>query len=215
MLTGAEVDQTARATDFARAAGFTVFATADTLAALDANPIFGVLAADVVTRTTVDARRRFPLPGGVTCRTVRGSGQGGALSREDGRTRDCRRNRRQCRRRNRLRLTAARLCAGRSRVTAAMLARLARADVIMFDATLFRDDEMIASGTGSKTGRRMGHMPLDGKDGTLAALAGLPGRRILTHINNTNPVLIEGSPERRRVEAAGFEVAEDGMEIVL
>jgi len=49
----------------------------------------------------------------------------------------------------------------------------------------------------------------------LAALAGLAGRRILTHINNTNPILIEGSPQRRQVEAAGFEVAEDGMEIVL
>jgi pyrroloquinoline quinone biosynthesis protein B len=104
---------------------------------------------------------------------------------------------------------------GAAGVTSAMLARLARADAIMFDATLFRDDEMIASGTGSKTGRRMGHMPLDGEDGALAVLAGLPGRRILTHINNTNPILIEDSPERRRVEAAGFEVAEDGMEIVL
>jgi pyrroloquinoline quinone biosynthesis protein B len=61
----------------------------------------------------------------------------------------------------------------------------------------------------------MGHMPLDGADGTLAALGGLRGRRILTHINNTNPILIEGSAERRKVEAAGFEVAEDGMEIVL
>jgi len=47
------------------------------------------------------------------------------------------------------------------------------------------------------------------------ALAGLPGRRILTHMNNTNPILIEGSVERRKVEEAGFEVAEDGMEIVL
>jgi pyrroloquinoline quinone biosynthesis protein B len=74
---------------------------------------------------------------------------------------------------------------------------------------------MIKTGTGAKTGRRMGHMPLEGADGTLAALAGLGGRRILTHINNTNPILIEGSPERRRVERAGFEVAEDGMEIAL
>jgi pyrroloquinoline quinone biosynthesis protein B len=61
----------------------------------------------------------------------------------------------------------------------------------------------------------MGHMPLDGEDGTLAALGAYKARRILTHINNTNPILIEGSPERRKVEAAGFEVAEDGMEIVL
>jgi len=96
-----------------------------------------------------------------------------------------------------------------------MRERLARADVVFFDGTLFSDDEMIVTGTGGKTGRRMGHMPLAGDDGTLAALAGLGDRRILTHINNTNPILIQGSAERRRVEAAGFEVAEDGMEIVL
>jgi len=104
---------------------------------------------------------------------------------------------------------------GAAAVTDAMRARLDRADIVFFDGTLFTDDEMIAGGTGSKTGRRMGHMPIDGESGTLAALAGLPGRRILTHINNTNPILVEGSAERRKVEAAGFTVAYDGMEIVL
>ena len=85
----------------------------------------------------------------------------------------------------------------------------------MFDGTLFTDDEMIASGTGTKTGRRMGHMPIEGPDGSLAALADLPGRNIFIHVNNTNPILIDGSPQRLRVEAAGFEVAFDGMEIVV
>jgi pyrroloquinoline quinone biosynthesis protein B len=61
----------------------------------------------------------------------------------------------------------------------------------------------------------MGHMPVGGPDGTLAALKGLARRRILIHINNTNPILIEDSPQRRAVEAAGFEVAEDGMRIEL
>jgi pyrroloquinoline quinone biosynthesis protein B len=61
----------------------------------------------------------------------------------------------------------------------------------------------------------MGHLPISGPDGSLARLAGLAKRRIFTHINNTNPILIEGSLERRRVEAAGFEVAADGLEIVL
>jgi pyrroloquinoline quinone biosynthesis protein B len=61
----------------------------------------------------------------------------------------------------------------------------------------------------------MGHMPIDGDGGSLSALAGLPGRRIYIHINNTNPILVDGSPERRCVEAAGIEVGEDGMEIVL
>ena len=82
-------------------------------------------------------------------------------------------------------------------------------------APCFADDEMIASGTGKKTGRRMGHMPIDGADGSLAALKGLGKRRIYIHINNTNPILIEGSPERRQIEDAGFEVAADGLEIRL
>jgi pyrroloquinoline quinone biosynthesis protein B len=61
----------------------------------------------------------------------------------------------------------------------------------------------------------MGHMPVDGPDGSIAALAGVAGRKIFVHINNTNPILVDGSPERARVVAAGWEVAEDGMEIVL
>ena len=105
--------------------------------------------------------------------------------------------------------------------------RLERADVVLFDGTLFADDEMIVSGTGTKTGRRMGHMPIDGADGSLAELAALDRgpdsrtgkrlgkRRIYIHINNTNPILIDGSPQRQRVEAAGWEVAADGMEISL
>ena len=58
-------------------------------------------------------------------------------------------------------------------------------------------------------------MPIDGADGSLAALAALRRRRIFIHINNTNPILVDGSPERARVERAGWEVAYDGMEIVL
>ena len=93
--------------------------------------------------------------------------------------------------------------------------RLARADVVLFDGTLYDDNEMIRNGTGEKTGRRMGHIPIDGPDGTLTALANLPGRRILIHINNTNPILVEDSVERARVMSAGWEVAEDGLEIKL
>jgi len=81
--------------------------------------------------------------------------------------------------------------------------------------TLFRDDEMITTGTGAKTGRRMGHIPIDGEDGSLAALDGISARRIYVHINNTNPVLVAGSPERVHVERKGWEIAEDGMEIAL
>jgi pyrroloquinoline quinone biosynthesis protein B len=104
---------------------------------------------------------------------------------------------------------------GAAAVTDAMRARFARADAVLFDGTLFRDDEMLRTGTGQKTGRRMGHMPIDGEGGALQALDGLKTRRIFIHINNTNPIQIDGSPERAKVEAAGWQVAEDGMEIVL
>jgi pyrroloquinoline quinone biosynthesis protein B len=104
---------------------------------------------------------------------------------------------------------------GAAAVTAAMTKRIKRANVVFFDGTLFRDDEMIMSGTGAKTGRRMGHMPIDGEDGSLAALEGVAGRRVYVHINNTNSILVAGSPERLHVERKGWEVAEDGMEIVL
>ncbi|HEX4260669.1 MAG TPA: pyrroloquinoline quinone biosynthesis protein PqqB [Acetobacteraceae bacterium] len=93
--------------------------------------------------------------------------------------------------------------------------RLAGADALLFDGTLYKDEEMQEAGVGAKTGRRMGHAPITGAGGSLDFLAGLPGRRIYYHINNTNPILLEGSPERREVERAGIEVAHDGMEVRL
>jgi pyrroloquinoline quinone biosynthesis protein B len=104
---------------------------------------------------------------------------------------------------------------GAAALTPGLKSRLSRADVVLFDGTLFVDDEMLRSGTGTKTGRRMGHMPISGPGGTLSELDQLRCRRIFIHINNTNPVLIDGSPERQQVESAGWEVAEDGQEIVL
>ncbi len=87
---------------------------------------------------------------------------------------------------------------------------------LLFDGTVFHDDEMAAAGVGTKTGRRMGHLPICGEDGSLRALAGAEvGRRVFVHINNTNPILDERSTERRIVEEAGWEVAFDGMEMTL
>ena len=105
---------------------------------------------------------------------------------------------------------------GCARVTEDLDARIANADVLFFDGTLFADDEMIANGLGDKTGRRMGHMPVSGPGGTLELLARhAQVRRILIHINNSNPILIEGSPEEAKVKAAGWEIAFDGMEVCL
>jgi len=105
---------------------------------------------------------------------------------------------------------------GCSEVPPALADRLRGADLVLFDGTLWRDDEMIEAGVGVKTGRRMGHLSCSGLDGTIAAFSGLDVRRkIFIHINNTNPLLIAGSAERREAAACGWEVAYDGMEIVL
>ncbi len=94
--------------------------------------------------------------------------------------------------------------------------RLGRSGLVFFDGTTWTDDEMQTTGVGVKTGRRMGHMCMSGSDGSIAAFAGLNvGRKIFVHINNTNPVLLSDSPERAEAEAAGWEIAEDGMDIRL
>ena len=97
-----------------------------------------------------------------------------------------------------------------------LLARLQGAPLLLFDGTLWRDDEMIVSGVGQKTGQRMGHISLSGPQGSIAGLADMDvGRKVFVHINNTNPILVEGAPERLETEAAGWEIAYDGMEIKL
>jgi pyrroloquinoline quinone biosynthesis protein B len=94
--------------------------------------------------------------------------------------------------------------------------RLRDAPAVFFDGTTFTDDEMIRHGLGVKTAARMGHMAMSGPEGSLAAFAGLNvGRKIYIHINNSNPALRAGSPERAQVEAAGWQVAHDGLEVTL
>ena len=89
-------------------------------------------------------------------------------------------------------------------------------DVCLLDGTFWNDEELISTGVGSKTAREIGHLPLSGARGLLREF-GPPnrGRRILIHINNTNPILDEQSPEHREVRDAGWEIAYDGMEIDL
>jgi len=89
------------------------------------------------------------------------------------------------------------------------------ADCLFFDGTFWSEDELVALGIGTKKARDMAHWPLAGSNGSLSVLAKSSSRRILIHINNTNPVLRDDSPERRQAEQAGVEVAYDGMEIVL
>jgi len=85
---------------------------------------------------------------------------------------------------------------------------------LLIDGTCWDDDELVQLGISSKTARVMGHLPIAGDGGSLAQLAAFDiGRVIYIHINNTNPILIEDSPQRKTVEAHGIEVAFDGMEL--
>jgi len=214
VLSGGEIDQTAGLLNLRERQSFTLFGTQDTLAALDGNPIFGALAPDVVARRAVAPGAAFALPGGLSAELFTVPGKV-PLYLETGAVQTSVESGVNVGLEIKSRATTLTFVPGAAAVTPALRERLARADIILFDGTLFTDDEMIASGTGEKTGRRMGHMPIDGADGSLAALKGLGKRRIYIHINNTNPILIEGSPERRQVEDAGFEVAADGLEIRL
>jgi pyrroloquinoline quinone biosynthesis protein B len=212
VLTGAEIDQIAGLLSLRESTPFTLYATPSSHAAVAANAMFGAMTA--MTRRAVNPGERFMLAGNIEASlfTVPGKlplyleGDEPELGAESAANVGIE-----------LQRDGARLVfiPGAAALTPALRERLARADVILFDGTLFADDEMLRSGTGHKTGRRMGHMPIDGEGGALQALHGLSARRIFVHINNTNPIQIDGSTERAKVEAAGWQVAEDGMEIVL
>jgi len=97
----------------------------------------------------------------------------------------------------------------------AVFRRMAEADCIMVDGTFWTNDEMIAWGLSTKTARDIGHLPQSGPGGMMDWLDELPAgvRKILIHINNTNPILDEASPQRAELTRRGIEVAYDGMRI--
>ncbi len=193
LLTGAEVDTIAGLLHLREGHRFGLYGAPQSIAVLDQNPIFRALNPANVTRHTIALDEEFTLLG-ITI-TADGEALGLALSAGGG---------------------TLHYIPGCAMMTAPIRARLAGAASVMFDGTLFTDDEMIRLGAGPKTGRRMGHMPMTGADSTLEAFADIPvARRIFVHINNTNPALLADSPERAMLTAAGWEVAEDGMELCL
>ena len=98
----------------------------------------------------------------------------------------------------------------------AVAMELAAADCALIDGTFWSDDEMATHGISTKRARDMGHLPLSGPGGMIERLAAFQRpRKVLVHINNTNPILDEDSPERRTLDGAGIDVAHDGMRIDL
>ena len=103
---------------------------------------------------------------------------------------------------------------GVQELTPEVLAELQDCACLLVDGTCWRDDELTRLGLAAKTSRAMGHLPIDGPGGSLGPLSGLPAEhKIYTHINNTNPILLEDSAERGIVKRHGLRVAEDGMEL--
>lgn len=212
VLTGGDVDAIAGLLTLRERQPFTVHATRRIHDVLDANPIFEVLARDVVARSVEALEVPFALDEGLVARFFAVPGKA-PLYLEDGEAAppmvvddttvgldiiaDGRR------------LVFIPGCAA---MTPDLLSRTQDADILFFDGTLWRDDEMVLAGVGQKTGGRMGHMSLSGPDGTLAAFAGARiGRKVIIHINNSNPILLGDSAERAQAQAAGWTVAEDGM----
>jgi pyrroloquinoline quinone biosynthesis protein B len=215
VLTNAEVDSSAGLLDLRERQPFAIFGTEATLEAIGGNRMFDVVDRAVAPRKTVRLGESFEALPGLRLEMFAIPGkvplwlEEGAVSTDDiGESTVCVAVEAAGKR-----LVYAPACA---RVTEDLDARIAEADALFFDGTLFTDDEMIANGLGDKTGRRMGHMPVSGPGGTLESLARhANSRRILIHINNSNPILVEGSPEEAKVKAAGWEIAFDGMEVSL
>jgi pyrroloquinoline quinone biosynthesis protein B len=98
----------------------------------------------------------------------------------------------------------------------ALLDRLNRADLLLFDGTFWTDDELPSLGISDRTAREMDHLPVSGPHGSLERLARLKTpEKVYTHINNTNPMLLVNSPERATVEEFGLKVGSDGMSFLV
>ncbi len=218
LLTNADIDHIGGLLTLRERQAFDLFATEEVIRVLAANPIFDALDPALVPRRTVALEAPvelvpgiratlFPVPGKVPLfleakgadariRTDLIGEQTVGVALSDG-------------------AATVFYVPGCAAMTPELAERLRGAALVFFDGTLWTDDEMIAAGVGQKTGRRMGHMPISGPDGTIAAFAELGVRRkIFVHMNNTNPVWRDG-PERAEAAAAGWEIAHDGMEVSL
>ncbi|OPF90755.1 pyrroloquinoline quinone biosynthesis protein PqqB [Rhodopseudomonas palustris] len=224
ILTNGEVDAVAGLLSMREGSPFSIYAHDKVLAILRANSIFNVLNESIVPRRPIATDQPFEplLPDGalsglqITAFEVPGKGawylEGRAHPGGDSQSGDT------------LGLTITDKSTGQSlhvltacaRVTDDLKARLAGAPLLLFDGTVWRDDELITAGLGTKTGQAMGHIAMAGDDGAIAALADLGiGQKLFLHINNSNPALLAHSAERGQLETAGWQIPADGTEVTL
>ena len=223
ILTNGDVDHVAGLLTLREGHAFNLYAAQRVLSALSCNPIFNVLRSDLVARQVVTLDRQWDVDGpkgplGLSVEMFAVPGKV-ALYLEDETAADYGSTVGDT---VGLKVTQAETGAsfyyvpGCARLDESLCQRLLGARLVFFDGTLFTNTEMLDQGLLPKTGERMGHMNMSGPDGSLVGFKDLNvARRIYIHINNSNPVLREDSAERAAVEAAGWEVAYDGMEIHL
>jgi pyrroloquinoline quinone biosynthesis protein B len=213
LLTNGDIDHVAGLLTLREMQPFTLFATPGIHEVLDANPIFEALNRSVVPRKAVALKAPFELVPGLEATLFAVPGKV-PLYMESGEVRTDLVGEQTVG--VELRAGAARIhyIPGCAMMTDALRARLDGADVVFFDGTLWRDDEMQRAGLGEKTGKRMGHMSMSGADGTIAAFEDIRvGQKVFVHMNNTNSVLRPDSDERAQAEDAGWIIGRDGMEI--
>lgn len=216
LVTNGDLDHIAGLLTLREKQEFRLYATAQIHEILAANPVFSALDPDFVRRRTIALEESFELAPGLVATLFPTPGKTPLFLEGDGPVATDVEGEQTVG----VALEAAGKRAlyipGCARVTPALKARIETAQTLLFDGTVFHDDEMVREGVGAKTGARMGHIAMAGADGSLAALRDVADvRKIYIHINNTNPVLRPGSQERAEVLAAGWELAQDGMEIRL
>jgi len=217
VVTGFEIDQVSGLLNLREDQGFRLHATAFVLAALRANAIFNVLAPPAVVRREMQMWQPFSPDGGgsieITALPVPGKGflhsTGDDLEpHRDGTIglviRDVTRG------------TRAAYIPSCAAITDTVLRAIDGVDSLLFDGTLYTDRELIDQRLSHKTGAMMGHIAMSGPAGAIASLRHITiGRRIFIHLNNSNPVLRDDSPERRAVREADWDIACDGMELII
>lgn len=214
-LTNGDIDHVAGLLSLRESQPFVILGTAAVLAEIERNQIFAAVDESIVPRKRVELDRPVTMADGLVVEPFAVAGKV-PLYRES----DAAKTRGEAGSTIGLKISGGGTpfyyipgCAG---IDPALRARLKNAPLVLFDGTLWQDDEMIRQGIGGKSGARMGHVSMSGPEGSIARLGDLNiQRKVFIHINNSNPVLIDGTPERLEAEAAGWEIAYDGMEIEL
>ncbi|PUB14936.1 pyrroloquinoline quinone biosynthesis protein PqqB [Yoonia sediminilitoris] len=215
LLTNGDIDHVAGLLTLREQQPFNLFATHDIHEVIAANPIFSALKPDIVIRRTIALNQPFELVTGVEATLFAVPGKVPLYLEGDEVQTDLEGEQTVG---VHLKTDAHDVfyIPGCSALKPDLRGRLDGADMVMFDGTLWQDDEMLAAGLSQKTGNRMGHMSMSGPDGSMAAFDGLNiGRKVYVHMNNSNPVLRPASDERAQAEATGWTIAQDGMEIAL